>query len=179
VGWMEENEASLKRKQSVWHKQVKDQVFADHDEITLKRVKEKVQNMRAAWKEARKLGGGSGSGSKPEDSSPSFVALLEKKCPFFWRLDGVWGTHPHSTPILPIASTQRAVNTHSHPAANTPLRLAASQPAADASSSQNPVELGDDTLEVADAQAAAVGSDAEPDRKTNKSVSNNSMNNEV
>ena len=137
VGWMEENQASLSRKQSIWHKQVKDQVFADNDEITPKRIKEKAQNMKASWKVTRKLKEKSGSGWKPEDNSLSFVALLEKKCPFFWRLDKVWGTCPNtSTPILSVASThaQRAADTVSNPAADTPSHLAAdtpSHPAAD------------------------------------------------
>jgi len=89
VGWMEENKESLKGKQATWHKDVKDQLFADQEEITVKRIREKVNNMKAAWRETRKLREQSGSGVKPEDNAPSFVALLEKKCAFFWRLDEI------------------------------------------------------------------------------------------
>jgi len=37
VGWVEEHEESLRQRQAAWHKDVKDQVFADHGEITVKR----------------------------------------------------------------------------------------------------------------------------------------------
>jgi len=157
VGWMEENEESLRGKQSAWHKEAKDQVFADHDEITVKRIKEKAQNMRVAWKEARKLREQSGSGLKPEDNTPSFVALLEKKCAFFWRLDGLWGTRPNAAPIQSANCTQPAAPPC--PAADTP-----SQRAVDPSHQKNPAEREvDEILESASTQAAVAGSDAEPD----------------
>ncbi|KAF8430078.1 hypothetical protein EV426DRAFT_579629 [Tirmania nivea] len=39
----------------------------------------------------------SGWGLRPEENEQSINAVLEKKCPFFWRLDGVWGEHPNAS----------------------------------------------------------------------------------
>ena len=106
VCWMEENQLKLRGKQSVWHKDLKEQVFATNSDITVKRIGEKVQNMKNAWRNARKVQDQSGSGVQPEDNAPTFNALLESKCPFFWRLDGIWGTRQNVSPILILNSTQ-------------------------------------------------------------------------
>ena len=55
VHWMEENQIKLRGKQSVWHKDVKEQVFGQNGDITVKRIGEKVQNMKNACRNARKL----------------------------------------------------------------------------------------------------------------------------
>lgn len=143
--WMEENEESLRGRQAAWHKDVKDQVFADNEEITVKRIKEKVQNMRSSWKLARKLREQSGSGVKPEDNTPSFVAVLEKKCAFFWRLDVIWGPRPN------VATTRLVDSTPSQQASDTPS------------------QIEDNEVEVSGVQTAAVGSDdAPPKDRTRK-----------
>jgi hypothetical protein len=89
VCWMEENQQSLRGKQSAWHKDVKEQLFGDNEDITVKRIGEKVQNMKGAWRNARKLQEQSGEGVRAEDNAPTFNALLESKCPLFWRLDEI------------------------------------------------------------------------------------------
>ena len=106
VCWMEEDVESLHGKRAVWHKDVKAQVFAEDEEMTLIRIRDKAQNMKKAWSEARKLREQSGSGVRAEDQVPSFNALLESKCLLFWRLDEIWGTRPNATPILMPDSTQ-------------------------------------------------------------------------
>ncbi|KAF8421680.1 hypothetical protein EV426DRAFT_608723 [Tirmania nivea] len=106
VCWMEENQESLRGKQAVWHKDVKAQVFAEDEEMTVTRIRDKAHNMKKAWSEARKLREQSGSGVRAEDQVSSFNVLLESKCPLFWRLDEIWGTRPNVTPILIADSTQ-------------------------------------------------------------------------
>jgi len=100
VCWMEENQQSLCGKQSVWHKDVKEQVFAKGGETTMKQIGEKVQNMENAWGGSHKLQDQSGEGVRSEDN-----ALLESKCPLFWRLGGIWGTRPNTTPIAAVDPT--------------------------------------------------------------------------
>ncbi|KAF8436722.1 hypothetical protein BGX38DRAFT_1325945 [Terfezia claveryi] len=83
VCWMEENQQSLRGKQSAWHKDIKEQIFGANEDITVKRIGEKVQNMKIAWRNARKLQEQSGEGVRSEDNAPTFNALLESKCPLF------------------------------------------------------------------------------------------------
>ena len=45
---MEENQLKLCEKQSDWHKDLKEQVFATNSDITVKRIGEKVQNMNVS-----------------------------------------------------------------------------------------------------------------------------------
>ena len=52
---MDDNQLKLREKQSVWHKDLKEQVFATNADIMVKRIGEKVQNMKNAWRNARKL----------------------------------------------------------------------------------------------------------------------------
>ena len=52
-------------------------------------------NMKAQWKKARTIIDQSGWGLRPEETEQSNNAVLEKKCPFFGRLDGAWGEHPN------------------------------------------------------------------------------------
>lgn len=103
---MEEHQENLRGKQAAWHKDVKEQVFARDPEITVNRIKDKAQNMKKAWSDARKLREQSGSGVRAEDQVSSFNALLESKCPLFWRLDDIWGSRPNITPIIIADSTQ-------------------------------------------------------------------------
>ena len=68
---------------------MKDQVFANDDHITLKKIKEKATNMKRAWKDAKAMQGRSGWGLKSEDNEPSINDRLEQKCGFFWRLEEI------------------------------------------------------------------------------------------
>jgi len=51
---MEENQQALRGQQKKWHKDVKEEVFADDDSITLNRIRDKVANMKVAWSTAKK-----------------------------------------------------------------------------------------------------------------------------
>ncbi|KAF8430098.1 hypothetical protein EV426DRAFT_579780 [Tirmania nivea] len=100
VAWMEDHQENLRGKQAAWHKDVKDQLFSEDEWISIKRIKEKAQNLKIAWTKARKIRDQSGEGVRAEDQVPTFNALLESKCPMFWRLDAIWGTRPNAGAIV-------------------------------------------------------------------------------
>ncbi|KAF8439644.1 hypothetical protein BGX38DRAFT_1206943 [Terfezia claveryi] len=78
IGWMEENQELLRGKQVVWHK-----------DITVKRISEKMGNIKKAWKDAKAMQARSGWGIKSEENEESINEILEWRCPFFWRLEGL------------------------------------------------------------------------------------------
>ena len=80
-------------------------------DITLKRIGDKASNLRTAWKKARQFCNQSGLGVRAEDNQASFNALLESKCPLFWRLDEMWGSRPNTTLVLILDSTQAEIET--------------------------------------------------------------------
>jgi len=82
------------------HKDVKEEVFADDNSITLNRILDKVADMKVARSTAKKARDQSGWGLKAEDHSESQQTYLNKKCPFFYRLDEIWGTRANSTPFV-------------------------------------------------------------------------------
>jgi len=41
----------------------------------------------------------SGWGVKPDECEASTNQVLERKCPFFWRLEEIWGSHPNTSVI--------------------------------------------------------------------------------
>lgn len=47
---MEDNYLLLRGKQITWHKQVKDEVFSNDNHITVKKLGDKVFNMKKAWR---------------------------------------------------------------------------------------------------------------------------------
>ena len=83
---MEENQEKLRGKQITWYKEVKDAEFADEDHITVKKISDKLGNMRRVWKDTKAMQVQSGWGIKPEDNEDSINEVLERKCPFFWQL---------------------------------------------------------------------------------------------
>ncbi|KAF8427483.1 hypothetical protein EV426DRAFT_699314 [Tirmania nivea] len=48
IGWMEDNQEQLRGKQVAWYKEVKEQAFANEDHITVKRISEKIGNIKKA-----------------------------------------------------------------------------------------------------------------------------------
>ena len=126
VAWMEENPQDLKGKQIAWHKDVKDQVFSEpgDEHITVKKITEKASNMKRRWKEAKAMAELSGWGVRLEDNEQTINDVLERKCAFYWRLDGIWGTRPNASIIIgsmestnppdvsQAASTSRTSDTH-------------------------------------------------------------------
>ena len=105
VAWMEVNPDQLRGKQSVWHKEVKDAEFADSQIISVKRVRDKATNLKVQWKAAKALQERSGWALRQEENTEAVNRCLEKKCPFFWRLDRIWGPRPSSSPAVLVGST--------------------------------------------------------------------------
>ena len=104
VGWMEEHEDLLQGKKHIWHQEVHIQVFSDYEHITVKKIKEKANNMKRSWQAARAMADNSGWGVENQDES--IQEVLERKCPFYARLDRLWGSHPNTTAIHESESTQ-------------------------------------------------------------------------
>ncbi|KAF8416376.1 hypothetical protein EV426DRAFT_721831 [Tirmania nivea] len=48
VAWIEDNQEKLRGKQLAWHKNVKEEIFKDDDDMTIKRIREKAVNMKTA-----------------------------------------------------------------------------------------------------------------------------------
>ena len=57
---MEDNQDKLRSKQITWYKEVKEEAFADDDNITVKKISEKVSNMKRVWKDAKAMQARSG-----------------------------------------------------------------------------------------------------------------------
>ncbi|KAF8416864.1 hypothetical protein EV426DRAFT_721555 [Tirmania nivea] len=79
IAWMEDNQEQLRGKQIAWYKEVKEQIFGDEDHIT----DAKAMQTRSGW------------GVKSEDNDKSINEVLERRCPFFWRLEEIWGSRPN------------------------------------------------------------------------------------
>ena len=118
LAWMEDNLEELRGKQSRWHKDVKCEVFLKDEHITIKKISDKVSNMKKQWKEAKALRDGSGWGIMDYKEDQSIKDALERKCPFFFRLDAIWGGRPNvkvlyrmdtinstTQPVVQLAST--------------------------------------------------------------------------
>ena len=74
--------------------------------MTWKRIRDKVQNMKQAWKRAANMRDQSGWGLSADDH----YGKLEKTCQFFYRLDNIWGTRVNVTPLITVnASELRSV----------------------------------------------------------------------
>ncbi|KAF8461924.1 hypothetical protein BDZ91DRAFT_736061 [Kalaharituber pfeilii] len=104
VAWMEDNQEAIRGKQITWYKQVKEQVFAYEDHITVKKISDKMANAKRAWKEAKAILERSGWGMRPEDNEQSVNDILERKCTLFWRLDAIWGSQRNSNTIVRVES---------------------------------------------------------------------------
>ena len=96
---MAANQEELRGKQITWHRRVKEQVFSSEEHITVKRITDKATNMKRSWKEARAMQQRSGWGTEAEKNETSVNEALERKCTFFWQLDGIWGSQPNGTLI--------------------------------------------------------------------------------
>ena len=99
-------QAWARDEQIAWHnKEAKEQVFGAEEHITVKRISEKMGNMKKTWKDAKAMQAQSGWGVKPEESEASTNQVLERRCPFFWRLDGFGTASRFNGPMAPISSS--------------------------------------------------------------------------
>ncbi|KAF8441141.1 hypothetical protein BGX38DRAFT_1272764 [Terfezia claveryi] len=90
VGWMVENQETLRGRKSAWANNCKEQVFRNHLGVTIERIGFKYNNLKASsWTATRKKIGGSGSW-EAEDGE------LDEKYPFYQKLDMIFGTPPNA-----------------------------------------------------------------------------------
>ena len=99
IEWMEEHLDELRGKQITWQKDAKEQLFPNDSHIMIRKLTDKVANMKRAWKEARAMQDQSGWGLQPDDNETSINDRLKRKCPFYWRLDAIWGSRPNVTVV--------------------------------------------------------------------------------
>jgi len=93
IDWMEENLEALRGSRSTWIKDCKEQAFAEHAEITAKRIGTKYNNLKASLAAGKKKIGGTGWGVTEEGEIKSW----KKKYLLYRRLDGIWGTSPNAS----------------------------------------------------------------------------------
>ena len=160
VGWMEENQELLQGKQTAWFKDVKQQEFSNDEHITVKRIADKVTNMKRAWKGAKALQERSRWGLTREKNEASVNGTLEKKCAFFWRLDEIWGARPNvavPTAIRSAAATapRRIPQSHGAPPTPSQSQPSLSQPPAPPTASAAPTASAPPAAPAAPAASAA------------------------
>jgi len=112
IGWMEGNQELRRGAAVYWMKKAKEAVFADNEDIDVKKIKSKYHNMKNSWKAAKKLQEESGFGVKEDDCTGSVNDVLNKKCRFFWRLDKMFGTRPNNNPVVVTSDT---ISPHEQP----------------------------------------------------------------
>ena len=138
---MEEHQEVLRGKQTAWFKDIKEQEFPDDEHITIKKISDKVNNMKKAWKAAKGMQERSGWGLTMEQNSTSINDALEKKCALFWRLEEIWGTRPNVA--IPIA-IELGPPSHDAPPTPSQSQPSMSQPAAAAPAAPaDPADPGD------------------------------------
>ena len=89
IEWIEKHPEELRGKEIIWQKDAKEQLWPNDAHITIRKLTDKVANMKRAWKEAREMQDQSVWGLQPDDNKASINDRLEHKCPFYWRLDAV------------------------------------------------------------------------------------------
>ncbi|KAF8445291.1 hypothetical protein BGX38DRAFT_1331077 [Terfezia claveryi] len=77
VAWMEDNQEKLRGKQSAWHKDVKEEIFKDDDDMTIKRIREKAVNIKTSWTKTKAVLVKTGWGLRPEKNEASINDTLE------------------------------------------------------------------------------------------------------
>ncbi|RPB20104.1 hypothetical protein L211DRAFT_572676 [Terfezia boudieri ATCC MYA-4762] len=147
IAWMEDNREQLRGKQVAWHKEVKEQAFANEDHITVKRISEKMGNMKKAWNAARAMQTRSGWGVRSGDNDQSINEVLERRCPFFWRLEELWGSRPNVSAIPHTEAIASPTPARSEAVSQRPSEpVRASEPA-----SKSPSRRGSPALRAAPA----------------------------
>ena len=96
IDWMEGNQEALRGSKSVWVKDCKEKVFQDELGVTTERIAAKYNYLKASWRAAKKKLGGIGWGIKGPGAG-TLPAQVEKKCPFYTRLDGIFATRPSTS----------------------------------------------------------------------------------
>ena len=123
VGQIEENQDGLAGLIGAQTSRCKDEAFPGDKEITAAKIKTKYYNMKQGWHRTYEMARGSRFSLTKEDytnlinrkrliptTTPTTIATadtndepletLEKKCPFYQRLNAIFGSKPNTVPIL-------------------------------------------------------------------------------
>ena len=79
IAWMEENHELLRGRPSDWVIKVKESAFPDNagfGHITLKKIKDKYNNMKKAWRDAKAIQERSGFGLREEDCEATVNGII-------------------------------------------------------------------------------------------------------
>lgn len=108
--WIEAHHSLIQGRQVDWHRQLKAAVFssAEHDHISIKRITEKMSNLKKAYHKAKALQLERGYASTEAENEIGHNTCLESKCKNFWRLDGIWGHEPFPSAAIPRPSAKAA-----------------------------------------------------------------------
>ena len=71
LAWLEDNQQLLRGSITFWATKAKEAVFADNENIDIKKIKSKYHNMKYSWNAAKKMQEQSGFGMKEDDCSRS------------------------------------------------------------------------------------------------------------
>ncbi|KAI5807156.1 hypothetical protein EDC01DRAFT_14754 [Geopyxis carbonaria] len=101
LAWMETHGALVAGKATKWHRQLKNDVFPDNDRIDVTKIRNKLSNMRKAYKTAalQAVAGDSDPDDPIEDR-------LDRTCPHYARLDALWNGKVDMTPKAAPPSRQ-------------------------------------------------------------------------
>ncbi|KAF8456858.1 hypothetical protein BDZ91DRAFT_838457 [Kalaharituber pfeilii] len=69
----------------------------------VKKIGDKMTNVKRSWRECKALQERSGWGLTAENNEESINAFIEKKYPLFWHLDTIWGSRPN---VIVMASRE-------------------------------------------------------------------------
>jgi hypothetical protein len=81
ITWMEENHELLRGRPADWINKVKESIFPDNAgfaHITVKKVKDKYNNMKKAWKDAKAMQEQSGFGLREEDCEGTINGIVDQ-----------------------------------------------------------------------------------------------------
>jgi len=78
IGWLEDNRELLRGSTRLWTIRAKEVVFADNQNVDIKKIKSKYHNMRASWQAAKKLQEQSSFGVREDECSASINEVLNK-----------------------------------------------------------------------------------------------------
>ena len=92
IDWVDDNQEALRGSKSVWVKDCKEQIFKDDPELTTDRIGVKFSNLKASWSAAKKRIADAG-----WEAASDMGGELERRCPFFQRLDVIFGTRMNAS----------------------------------------------------------------------------------
>ena len=171
IDWMEDNPEELRGKQAAWHRKIVDKIFntAKDKHIDVKKICDKATNMKKQWRDTSAFRTKSGWGLQEDNLERTIHEALEKKCPYFFRLDAIWGTRPGATARVHIDSQTEVPEMDPPPSQSTE---SPSPPPPSAAATQTSYDLRDmDDFEGTSTQSSTPRTSTERARSTSQASS--------